>query len=72
MAVVIPFAPKRRQQARSCSLPLRMAEILFFTGVRYERFAEARPHEGRAPVRRPRKPAPRRTTTRKAARGQPA
>lgn len=67
MAVVIPFAPKRRQQLRSCSVPLRMAEILFFTGVRYERVAEARPLEGRAPGRRPRK-----TTARKTVRGQPA
>ena len=44
MAVVIPFAPQRRpQQGSACSLPPRTAEILFFTGVRYERPPEARP-----------------------------
>ncbi len=44
MAVVIPFALQRRpQQGSACSLPPRTAEILFFTGVRYERPPEARP-----------------------------
>ena len=58
MAVVIPFALYRPYRARSCPYPRRMAEILFFTGVRYEQTAEAAPLRTKArPERRPRRPA---------------
>ena len=69
MAVVIPFALQRRpHEARSCPFPQRTADILFFTGVRYERAADARPQETAAGIRpRIRKPA-----VRKAARRRPA
>lgn len=69
MAVVIPFAPQRRpQQASASSLPSQTAEILFFTGVRYERAPEARPPAAKAAATgRTRKVAPR-----KNARRQPA
>jgi len=68
MAVVIPFALYRRRQDRSCPFPQRSADILFFTGVRYERPKEARPLEAKAAVvRRPRK-----VSARKTARRQPA
>jgi hypothetical protein len=40
MADVIPFALWRRYQPRTCAFPRESAEILFFTGVRYERPAE--------------------------------
>ena len=65
MAVVIPFAPKRRQQLRSCSGPLRMAEILFFTGVRYERQPEP------AASKPPRRPRPASRGEREARRRRP-
>ncbi|QEL23177.1 hypothetical protein FQV39_11780 [Bosea sp. F3-2] len=56
MAVIIPFALYRYPQARSCPFPRRMAEILFFTGVRYEQAAETSPLQAKArPARRPRK-----------------
>jgi hypothetical protein len=45
-----------------------MAEILFFTGVRYERMAETSPPKAKAPARRP----ARKVVSRKAARRQPA
>ncbi len=69
MAVVIPFAPQRRpQQALASSLPPQTAEILFFTGVRYERAPEARqPAAKTSSAGRARKVAPR-----KSARRQPA
>ncbi|WP_306227329.1 hypothetical protein [Bosea beijingensis] len=69
MAIVIPLAPQRRQQqASACSLPQRTAEILFFTGVRYERAPEARP-----PAAKPAANArPRKIAARKSARRQPA
>ena len=69
MAVVIPFAPQRRpRQASACSLTPRTAEILFFTGVRYERAPEVRPAAAKAPATgRGRKDA-----VRKSARRQPA
>lgn len=58
MAVIIPFALYRYPQARSCPFPRRMAEILFFTGVRYEKAPEAAPLQSKArPARRPRKAA---------------
>ncbi|HEV7259897.1 MAG TPA: hypothetical protein VGN82_19090 [Bosea sp. (in: a-proteobacteria)] len=42
MAVVIPLAPLRRARSTEASAVMRPepAEILFFTGVRYERQAE--------------------------------
>jgi len=67
MAVIIPFALYRYPQARSCPYPRRMAEILFFTGIRYEKAAETAPREAKArPARRPRK------ATRKMDHRQPA
>lgn len=69
MAVVIPFAPQRRpRQVSACSLPPQTAEILFFTGVRYERASEARP----AAVKASTNPRPRKVAARKSARRQPA
>lgn len=60
MAVVIPFTPRRRSQFRACPFPRRSADILFFTGVRYERGPEARPLEAKPAIaRRPRKAQPR-------------
>ncbi|MCR4521408.1 MULTISPECIES: hypothetical protein [Bosea] len=69
MAVVIPFAPQRRPQPASASFPpSQTAEILFFTGVRYERAPEARPQAAKASATgRVRKAA-----ARKSARRQPA
>jgi len=69
LAIVIPFAPRRRpQQGSACSLPPQKAEILFFTGVRYERAPEARP-----PTAKPSAGTrPRKVATRKSARRQPA
>lgn len=69
MAVVIPFALSRRsQQDRSCPFPRQMAEILFFTGVRYERMAEAQPPKAKASTPR----SARKIVSRKTARRQPA
>ncbi|WP_293801586.1 hypothetical protein [uncultured Bosea sp.] len=69
MAVVIPFAPQRRPwQGSACSLPPQTAEILFFTGVRYERAPEVRP-----PATKPSAATrARKVATRKSARRQPA
>ena len=68
MAVVIPFAPQRRpQQAQACSLPPQTAEILFFTGVRYERAPEARPPAAKTSAGRPRKAVPRKSPRRQPA-----
>ncbi len=68
MAVVIPFAPQRRPQPASTgSLPPQTAEILFFTGVRYERAPEARPPAAKASAGRPRKVAPRKSPRRQPA-----
>ncbi|MCO5092426.1 hypothetical protein [Bosea sp. (in: a-proteobacteria)] len=51
MAVVIPFAPQRRSRpSPGGSSPPRTAEILFFTGVRYERAPEARPPASKPPA----------------------
>ena len=73
MAVVIPFAPQRRpQQVSACSLPPQTAEILFFTGVRYERAPVARPPAAKASAdARPRKVAAK-IAARKNAHRQPA
>ncbi len=69
MAIVIPFALKRRlQQASACPLPPQTAEILFFTGVRYERAPEARPPAGKATAGA----RQRKIVVRKSARRQPA
>ncbi len=44
MAVVIPFAPRRRRSARPrAAEPRDAAQILFFTGIRYERHGEPQP-----------------------------
>ncbi len=69
MAVVIPFAPQRRpQQAQACSLPPQTAEILFFTGVRYERAPETRsPAAKSSAAGRNRKAAARKTVRRQPA-----
>jgi len=68
MAVVIPFAPQRRpQQVSACSHPPQTAEILFFTGVRYERAPEVRP-----PAKAPTAGRTRKVAARKNARRQPA
>ena len=60
MAVVIPLAPHRRSQPSEASAATRQepAAILFFTGVRYERQAQAATPEPAAPepaVRRQRR-----------------
>ena len=69
MAIVIPFAPQRRpRQVSACSLPPRTAEILFFTGVRYERVPEVRASAQKASC----DARPRKVATRKSLRGQPA
>ncbi|KRE08677.1 hypothetical protein ASE61_03685 [Bosea sp. Root670] len=69
MAIVIPFAPQRRlQQASACSLPPRTADILFFTGVRYERPSEARLRGAKSSANA----RPRKVAARKSARRQPA
>ena len=48
MADVIPFALWRRYQPRTCAFPQENAEILFFTGVRYERPTEPGPQQAAA------------------------
>jgi len=68
MADVIPFALHRRSQARSCPFPQRSADILFYTGVRYERPQETRPKEAKTPSGQ----RPRKLVSRKAPRRQPA
>jgi hypothetical protein len=56
MAIVIPLAPHRRPQSSPSSEPSsKVADILFFTGVRFERPAEPAPME--QPARRKRSPA---------------
>lgn len=68
MAIVIPFAPQRRPQpASASSLPPQTAEILFFTGVRYERAPEARQPAAKASAGRPRKVSPRKSPRRQPA-----
>jgi hypothetical protein len=53
MADVIPLAPLRRPRPEAGALPAQGAQILFFTGVRYERAAEPLPREkGTRPARR--------------------
>lgn len=57
---VIPFAPRRRSIARPASDEARQpAEILFFTGVRYERQPEP------LPVAKPTRRGPRASAARK-------
>lgn len=57
MADVIPLAPLRRPRPEAGNLPGHGAQILFFTGVRYERAAEPLPREKAArPARRPAAP----------------
>ena len=41
MADVIPFAPRRRFARTAAAADAAPAQILFFTGVRYERQPEA-------------------------------
>lgn len=68
MADVIPLAPRRRRRkAAEGSLPAHGAEILFFTGVRYERQPEATPRRRSSAGRRPQaKPGCAKRTRRKA------
>lgn len=70
MAVVIPFAPRRRSQGRVSAQETRTpGEILFFTGVRYERQPEPLP--AAKPARRSPRSGSRSKTIAKTA-GQPA
>lgn len=70
MAVVIPFALRRRRSERpQAAEPREAATILFFTGIRYERQAEPQPAP--EPARRPRRSSPRAKPIAKSAR-QPA
>lgn len=68
MADVIPLALWRRYRARSCPFPQTNAEILFFTGVRYERATEL---GARVTQPRSRRPATGKPVARRKAR-QPA
>lgn len=52
MADVIPFAPRRRSSSRNLAAAGPLGQILFFTGVRYERQPET------AAVKPPRRPRP--------------
>jgi hypothetical protein len=59
MTVVIHLAPYLRLRQPASAIPAgQAAEILFYTGVRYERAREADPVEAPAPRRR-RSPASR-------------
>lgn len=69
MADVIPFALWRRYRPRSCAFPQQSAQVLFFTGVRYERAGEPAPKSVVLP--RGRRPAPGKLVGRRKAR-QPA
>lgn len=51
MADVIPFAPRRRSSSQSLAVAGPFGQILFFTGVRYERQIEPAASK---PPRRPR------------------
>ncbi|RDJ20424.1 hypothetical protein DWF00_04460 [Bosea caraganae] len=67
---VIPFAPRRRLVDRAApDGAQQQAEILFFTGVRYERAPEALP--AAKPARRTARISPRSKPIAKSA-GQPA
>ncbi|CAM5770633.1 hypothetical protein [Bosea minatitlanensis] len=74
MADVIPFALWRRHRPRFCAFPQETAEILFFTGVRYERAAEpaaersVRAAAEPAAASRGRRPAPGKAAGRRKAR----
>ncbi len=70
MADVISLAPLRRLQAPTCPFPRQSAQILFFTGVRYERVPEPRAQEGNS-VRAERRQASAKTMSRRKTR-QPA
>jgi hypothetical protein len=62
MSIVIPFAPRAKPVQANLAVPSEPAQILFFTGVRYERQAELKPID-RQPRRRgrPSRPAARAT-----------
>lgn len=68
MSVVIPFSPRPRAALVQPAAPKAQpaAQILFFTGVRYERQPDPAP----APVRAVRRRRP--ATIRSAGSGQPA
>lgn len=51
MADVIPFAPRRRATSQETAATGPLGQILFFTGVRYERQHEPAANK---PPRRPR------------------
>ncbi len=61
MAVVIPFAPHLRPAAGTTPRAVA-ADILFFTGIRYDRQVEAEPREAvlAPPAKRRSAPRPRR------------
>lgn len=48
MSIVIPFAPRAKTAHLPASAPSAPAQILFFTGVRYERQPEPAPAETQA------------------------
>ena len=64
MADVIPFAPRRRY-VRTAAADAAPAQILFFTGVRYERQPEP------PAAKRQRRPRPAGSSTREARRRRP-
>lgn len=69
MAVVIPLAPARRSRRTPANEQGAAAQILFFTGVRYERMPEPAPREA-APRKRTRGPLPTSAATAKPGRGK--
>lgn len=59
---VIPFAPRRRPVDRAPPEGAQQAaDILFFTGVRYERQPEPLPAAKSLPAAKPARPTPRAT-----------
>ena len=65
MSIVIPFAPRAKPAQPNLAAPREPAQILFFTGVRYERQAEPMPIDMQPRRRgRPSRPAVRATIAR--------
>ncbi len=65
MADVIPFAPRRRRSSQMAASSGPLGQILFFTGVRYERQPEP------AASKPPRRPRPASRGEREARRRRP-